>query len=74
MLVIDGLDALLAASGDGVSVGDVEDMVMELREVCLFPLILPLENLGMSEIKKVQANIKSSKSTRRSWHYQQMHL
>lgn len=33
MLIIDGLDALLAAAGDGTSVGDVEDMVMELREV-----------------------------------------
>jgi len=33
---MDGLDALLAAGGDGMGVGDVEDMVMGLREVCLY--------------------------------------
>jgi len=33
VLIIDGLDALLAAVGEGTSVGEVEDMVMGLREV-----------------------------------------
>lgn len=32
VLIIDGLDLLLAAGGEAVSVGEVEDLVMDLRE------------------------------------------
>jgi len=40
VLVIDGLDALLAAVGEGISVGEVEEMVIRLREVsCRFELL-----------------------------------
>lgn len=37
VLIVDQLDLLLAAGGDAVSVAAVEDMLMELREVC-FPV------------------------------------